>query len=290
MIRLPRALLICVLAVCATPVKAQDRPAPGMAIDAGHSYASIWMGKATEVSPPVNVAVAQVAGTAVLDPKNISSSRIDVNLVPGGEGADLLAPDGTIRDGVVARIMRYTVMGFRTAQTGLRRDGRLEFTGQLTVTHVTREPIPAAWNSTYTTPSYTDPTTTSATHPVTFVLSSPRAESLTDSLRKGADFVATASVDAEDFPGLSADILDSYWPIVAQDENCEFPVDTAGRRDYGGAICTGKAVSTQTTLTGQHSFGRDYSGPLKADAPVNGQVTIVLYLKLAAPASKPTRE
>jgi len=97
--------------------------------------------------------------------------------------------------------------------------------------------------------------------------------------------VASATVDAGAFAELSSALLDSYWPTVAQDEHCTFPADSAGRRDYNGAVCTGKGISIKNVPSAPASFGRDYAGR-KIEAPVNGNVTIVLYLKLRPPASE----
>jgi polyisoprenoid-binding protein YceI len=283
---LPVLLVPAAVAVWGTSLRAQMRPVP---IDSGHSYGSLWVGAATETSPPVNVAVTQAAGNATFDTKNPKASALQVTLVPGGTGDDLLTPGGTLREGEIARLMRYTVMSFQSTGVELRNDGRLAFSGRLTVKHVTREQIMAAWNSATPSPSYTDPKTESATRPVTFVLSTPRAELLAESLKKSAPFVATAAINAGDFPELSAAILDAYWPVVAQDEQCEFPVDSAGRRDYSGTVCTGRTISTTNAPRSAPSLGRDYSGPPKVEAAANGPVTILLYLKLAA-APGPKRE
>jgi len=291
MLATKRILVIGALAaVFAAPARAQSRATAiekgiEARIDAGHSYASFWMGGNTEVSAPVNVAVAQAAGTATFDAQKPAASTLEFNLVPGGGDADLLAPDGTIREGVIARLLRYTYLSFRSTKTQVRRDGLVEFTGELTATQVTREQIPSAWNSAQTTSSYTDPVTARTTRTVTFVLTSPHAEFLGTQKERGLPFLATATMAAGVFPELSAALLDSNWPIVAQDEQCEFPVDSAGRRDYQGTVCTGKGVATTNVPSAPPSFGRDYSGRPRVQAPVDGPVTILLYLRLASPGN-----
>ncbi|HMD33288.1 MAG TPA: hypothetical protein VKG84_15335 [Candidatus Acidoferrales bacterium] len=275
--------LSAALAALAAPARAQSRVTP---FDAGHSYASFWMGGSSEVSVPVNVAVAQAGGTMALDAKKPAASSLDFSLVPGGEGAELLLPDGSVRENQLARILRYTVLGFRCTHTHVRRDGRVEFSGELTVTHVTREQILAAWNSTPGFPSYTDPVITRATRTVSFVLTSPHAEFLAAHLQKQETLLASATIDAGAFPELSEALVGSYWPVVAQDEKCQLSADSAGRRDYSGAVCTGKTISTVNTPRAAPSFGRDYAGRPRIQANVNGPITILLYLRLAAPADE----
>jgi hypothetical protein len=197
----------------------------------------------------------------------------------------MLAPDGSVRENVIARLVRYAFVTFRSTHTNVSHDGRLEFSGELTVTHVTREQIAGAWNSAHGFPSYTDPVTTSTTRTATFVLTTPHAQFLGRHLQQQEAFVASTTIDAGAFAELSSALLDSYWPTVAQDQHCTLSADSGGRRDYNGAVCTGKAISVRNPPTTPSSFGRDYAGR-KIEAPVNGNVTIVLYLKLGPPASE----
>jgi polyisoprenoid-binding protein YceI len=253
-------------------------------IDAGHSYASLWMGRETEDTPMVNVGVAQVGGNVTLNTQNPAASSLEFSLVPGGAGADLLAPDGTLRANVVAQLVRYTAMSFRSTSSRVRRDGRLEFTGDLAVIHVTRESIPDAWNSANSFPSYTDPETSRVTRNVTFALATPRAEVLAAYLKKSSDLVATATIDAAAFPELPGVVLDSFWPTVAEDEQCEPVNPWPNARDYGGWACKGKAITTTASLQRAQTSSLDYSGLRKFDAPTRGPLTILLHLKLAPPA------
>jgi len=246
------------------------------------------MGRETETTVIVNVGVAQVGGTAKLGAADPLAASLEFNLVPGGEGAELLAPDGTLRTDLVARLVRYTTMSFHSTRARVRRDGRLEFTGELTITHVTRESIPTAWNSANTFPDYTDPAISHTACTVSFVLASPRAESLAAYLQKQNDLIATATVNSSDFPELPGIVLDSYWPAVAQDEQCAPATSSVGSRDYSGFVCSGKAITITPSYQRAQTFGVDYSGLRKHDAPTSGPVTILLHLKLAPPPPTPS--
>jgi len=274
-------LLAAAAAVFPSAGRAQDLPTQ---IDAGHSYAIIWMGRNTETSVAVNTGVAQVGGTANLVTNDASPAALEANLVPGGDGASLLTPQGTLRSGKIAAIAHYAVMSFHTTATRLRRDGRLELTGDLTVTHVTRDVIMGAWNwgySGYTT--YSDPVIKTATRQVKFVVTTPHAEFLPDYLQEDKEITATATIDARDFPELPNDILDSNWPVVAQDEDCPPPI-VGPRRDYNGVTCSGRGIGVVNPTGTAHSFSLDYSGMRHPVAPVDGPVTIVLHLRLVPAA------
>jgi len=259
---------------------AQTAPAP---LDAGHSYASLWMGRQTEVSEMVNVGVAQVGGALALRTQTPPAFSLEFTLVPGGAGAGLLTPEGTLRSGVIVPIMRYTAMTFRSASARIRHDGRIEFTGALEVIHVTREEISPAWNSANNTPSYTDPQTTRTSRTVTFVLAAPRAESLARYLSTHRELVFSASIDHGAFPELPGMVLDSDWPMVAEDEHCEPVKPWVNVLDFSGWDCTGKAISTTPSYQPAQTTGRDYSGLRRYNAPMDGPVTILLHVTLVPP-------
>jgi len=256
---------------------------PATPIDSGHSYASFWMGRNTEVSVMVNTAVAEVGGSIALDAKELTASSFEFHIVPGGEGASLLAPDGSLRSGVVANLVRYTVIRFRSTQARVRRDNLLQFTGELTVTHVTRDAVSEAWNFAYSGPSFSDPRTETWTRTATFVLTSPRADLLEAAFEKKPEIVATSTIVDRDFPELPNAVLDAYWPIVAEDEHCTPATGSGGTWGYTPGVCTGKAITVTPAYLRDQTTARDYSGLRRYSAPVNGPVTILLHLKLAPP-------
>jgi len=262
---------------------------PATPIDSGHSYASFWMGRNTEISVMVNTGVAQVGGSVGLAAKELTASSLEFHIVPGGEGTILLAPDGSLRSGVFAKLVRYTVLSFRSTQARLRPDGLLQFTGDLTVAHVTRENIQPAWNIAYSGPSYADPKTETWQRPATFVLATPRAGDLDAAFEKKPEVVVTATLRDRDFPELPNAVLDAYWPIVAQDEHCEPATGSPGSWGYQPAVCTGKAITVTPSFLRSQTTGVDYSGLRRHNAPVDGPVTILLNLLLAPPGpAKPT--
>jgi len=241
------------------------------------------MGRDTETTVIVNVGVARVAGSIKLTSDDSEASTLQFSLVPGGEGRRLIASDGTLRSDVIVPVLRYTAMGFNSTRTRVRRDGRLAFTGELDITHVTRELIPIAWNSGNNSQTYTEPQILCDTATVTFVLATPRAEFLTEYLQKNSELLVSATVSANTFPRLPGVILDSYWPLVAQDENCEPSTASDSEKDYSGIVCPGKAITTIASFQPARPWSKDYAGQPRHDAPPDGPVTILLHLKLPAP-------
>jgi len=281
-LRTPRPVWIAALvAALAAATLAQS---PATAIDAGHSYASFWMGRESEVSVMVNTGVAQAGGSIALSASDPAASSLEVHIVPGGEGARLMAPDGSLQTGIFANLVRYTVLSYRSARAAVGRDGLLEFTGDLTVWHVTREATRDGWNWNYSGPTYTDPRTETWSRTATFVLTTPRAEFLESFLQKKSELLVSSFIVDADFPELPGALLDAYWPLVAQDEQCS-PAADGGQaaRFPGGTVCTGHVISVTPTYYRAQTAGRDYSGLRRYDAPVRGPVTIGLHLRLASP-------
>jgi len=228
--------------------------------------------------------VGQVGGTAELANPATPPSALEFAVVPGGNGATLLTAQGTLRANQIAAIARYTVMSFHSMAGRVRRDGRLELSGELTVTHVTRELDMGRWNWAYSGSStYSDPQSKTITRPAKFVVMSPHAEFLPTYLKDEKEIVVAATMEAHDFPELPGIILDSDWPTVAEEENCPPPPVVGPRSDYAGVTCSGKAISVTNPASEHHSFSVDYSGMRRAVAPVDGPVTIVLHLRLTAP-------
>lgn len=277
------AALAVLLAVSATA------QIPATPIDAGHSYATFWMGRNTEVSVMVNTGVAQVGGRVALAEKELAASSMEFHIVPGGEGATLLAPDGSLRSGEIAQLVRYTVISFRSTQARIRPDGLLQFTGDVTVAHVTREITEQAWNFAYSGPRYEVPKTETWTRPATFVLADPHASDLEAALEKKQALEVTGTIRKSDFPELPSAVLDAYWPIVAEDEHCTAATGSGGTWGYTPGVCTGKAITVTPAYRRDQTTARDYSGLRRYNAPVNGPVTIRLHLKLSPPeVPKPT--
>ena len=287
--RVPFVLTLALAAVSAAAFSASSlAQSLAPSIDAGHSYAGLWMGRDTEVSTIVNVGVAQVGGTISLVPENPAASTLDFALVPGGQGDDMLSPEGALRPEALARLLRFSTMTFHSTRADVRRDGYLEFVGELSVTHVTREQIRPAWNSTYTTPSYTDPKIERSTGPATFVLVTPHAEFLGAYLAKSTEVLLSATVDAAQFRELPVAVLDAYWPAFAEDAECPSVNTAYGVRDNIALLCHGKTITAAPSIQPNHSFGVDYSGLHKNTVPPQGPVTIVLHLKLAEKIMPPS--
>lgn len=259
----------------AVPAGAQTSPSR---IDADHSYAALWVRVGPEGGANVNVGVAQAAGKIRLLSDDLASSSLDLTIVPGGEGADLLAPDGSLRSQVVARLMRYTIITFQTTSARIRRDGHLEFSGKVKITHVTRRLTQSTGNS--TVPTYTNPQITCEIHDANFVLAQSLLDSPASSPQKNSYLLVGARID--DFPQLSSIVRDSDWPIVAEDESCELFSGSESPRDYYGVICPGTAITTTSAFPRGELLPADLFDAGKHGSQTGDAVTILLHLKLAS--------
>src|SRR5580700_1659261 len=136
-------------------------------IDAGHSTASIFLAQSGDTDPGLNIGVAMAAGTMEFDSSDPSKLSLQLNVIPADQDKALLNPDGTLRAGAYAAVSRYTVMSFQSKSAVRDQDGKLQLTGDMTITYVERE-VPSDWNIGYSGPTAITPVSKSAPRTVTF--------------------------------------------------------------------------------------------------------------------------
>ena len=272
-------------ALAALLAAACDAAPPGQneswRIDADHSSASLYLGSSSNATSAFNVAIAKVSGKASLDTSMPVKSDLHLYIYPAGEASLLLARDGSFRSGAFADLARYTLMTFESKRATLAGDGKIEFTGDLTVTYVER-PAAAAWNNAYDGTAYGEPVARSATREVTFVVETPSSAIITGQKYGTVKILASAAINRKDFPGLWTALRDSDWPVVVEDENCQMPQVRGSLRDYQGAVCTGTPILVETHQQTPDEFHTDYSGPQGTPGPAGDQVTIRVHLRLTS--------
>jgi hypothetical protein len=106
-----------------------------------------------------------------------------------------------------------------------------------------------------------------------------------DTEQEQGEFVVTASskVFGEDFPQLVMAVINTDWPPLIQDEDCQLPGPSAA---YSGAKCTGTFLrgSSLPEASGAHT-GEDYPGPQDFTI-AGGSLNILLRMRLVAKDSK----
>jgi len=248
-------------------------------IDSEHSTASIFLAQSSDPDPGLNIAVAMAAGTMNLDSADPSKLSFQLTIFPADQGTALLNPDGTFRAGAYAALSRYTLMSFHSKPALRDQSGKLQLTGDLTVTYVERE-SPADWNIGYSGPTAITPVAEIATREIIFTFDKLPSEIVHGQRVGWLEMTGLGKLALEDLPSLRGWLWRSVWPLVVEDRDCYMPNYSASMRDYNGAVCTGQLVETKPPKEGPHSFGVDYSGA-RAEAPKKiNEVRILLDLKL----------
>jgi polyisoprenoid-binding protein YceI len=200
-------LMVLALAIltASMPAHAQD----SWQIDPKHSVAPLALGSGAN---QLQIGLARVSGEVVFESSDPGDPIVTLKIVGDAREAD------------------YASMSFRSKRSGIRSDGKLTVTGDLTVTRVERS-VTMEPNDAYAGPRYGEPVARTATRQITLVFSDPRQ------VKNGAmQFSGRSTVSREDFPSLLDAIALDNWPgQLINDEKCENP-STVGE-DYSGVKC-----------------------------------------------------
>jgi polyisoprenoid-binding protein YceI len=255
----------------------------GQQIDSAHSFAKISLASSSEPKKGYTFAIAKASGRMTVDQKQPANSVLAVSLYPAGESRKLLKSDGSFGNPTAGDLASYTLFSFQSKSAAELPDGRMEFSGTLTMTYVERE-VNMQWSIAYSGPDYGPPEATVITREVKFVTEPPssraRPEHSPAVSRSAPQFSALAALSLEDNPKLREMLLGSDWPPVVLDEKCETPSTTW--RDYRGVVCTGIPIETsypEETV----EWNVAYSGPQPASAPTGDRLEIELHLTLLPP-------
>jgi hypothetical protein len=176
-----------------------------------------------------------------------------------------------------ARAAGYASMSFRSKRSGISADGKLTFTGDLSVTRVERS-VTMDPNEAYAGPQYGEPVARTSTRQITLTFSDPHQAASQDG---AINFSGRSTVSREDLPDLLDAITLDDWPSqLINDEKCEDP-STIGE-DYHGPECTGTVIAIVNNVevpTGG-SGGEGYYGFEPIVTPDRNMATIALDLKL----------
>ena len=230
-------LILAIATIAAVPAIASEG---SWKLDAEHSTARILLG-----ANAFSIGVAHVGGNVELDAAKPTNSGLDLSIDPAGD----------------------KLITFKSRRATIGRDGRLEVSGDLTLSRVVRE-INLNPAEDYYGPADGQPITQTVTREVTFVL--PMSDR-----GNQAEITAEANISRESLPELFVAVTDANWQPVIQDKACEMP--RAGE-DYAGALCSGTVVEPDRSAAFA-SIGEDYHG-FESAAPAGNLVTIVLKLHL----------
>jgi polyisoprenoid-binding protein YceI len=268
-------------AVTAAPSFAQQN---SFTLNSDRSIASVTIANSSDDNSGFELGVARVTGNAILDAKNPTNSSFNFTMFPSEGGSSPVNADGTWAKGEVPNVATYTILTFKSKQARLLDHGKLQLTGDLTVTHLDR-PITLEYSEDYDGPKYGVAMVHSVTRPASFVVDLPKSTSADGQDPKEAIVTASSILSGEDFPGLLNAVLDTNWPVAIQNEESQMPA-TVGE-DYSGASGSGTYVAKVDSLPAPQTIGEDYPGVAAFTAPAPNQVIIQARLVLnAGPAGQ----
>jgi polyisoprenoid-binding protein YceI len=237
-------------------------------LDATSSSAQLVQGSRANPDS-ANTGVARVTGDVMLDPNDLDSSVFDLSIYPANEHwGKILSKEGNLPSGFVPDASDHTLFTFKSTRIMQTASGRLEVTGDLTLTRVERS-VMMDGNEAYAGPVYGKPVIHAETREITFLLN-----------QAAQDLTGSARIVHEDFPEVVSAIQATNWPTVVKDEKCQAPSIIGD--DYHGAVCTGTviaAIHNHNCQEPNSPGGEGYTGPV-CTPPAGDQTTILLDLKL----------
>jgi polyisoprenoid-binding protein YceI len=252
-------------------------------VDTRHSDAKLITDATTDYGKTkINVAIgyARIRGDFKIDDADPTKSSIEFRFYPATSMAPPIAEDGKFLSHWLENISNHTLVCFHSKRVERTADGRLQATGDLTVTRVDRN-VEADPNQAYSGPVYGPPMIHRVTREATFVFNFPPADGK-DSKEGSIQASGSTSLFREDFPQLVRTVTSTYWPSVVQDEQCQVPDVSEA---YSGRQCTGTYLWTAgLPETPYASGGQDVGTQQNFSAVVGNRLTILLDLRLMARA------
>lgn len=253
-------------------------------VDAGHSDAKLTTDGTTDFGKKkvdnMVLGFARVNGEVKLD-DDPSKSRVDLHIYPANAMAPTIGEDGKLASSWLANLANHTLMCFHSKQVVKTADGKLQVTGELKLTRVDRN-VQLEPNEAYSGPVYGPPMVHTVSRQATFVFD------LTPADAKGAQSAAmmagSTAMTREQFPQLLKAVVNTYWPPLVQDENCQTPANVG--EDYRGAMCTGTVLHSPALPEGPYTAAReDFAAQPDYNSVSGNELTILLHMHLVPAGS-----
>jgi polyisoprenoid-binding protein YceI len=273
------ALATVLAAGCAAPALAQNT---NWKLKSEHSTGRLSVGSAADPNTIFDVGIARVKGSVRLDAGSLTDSSFDFTIYPVDEGPASINEDGSVNAAEFSNVARSTAINFRSKEAKLTRVGKLEVTGDLTLSHLER-PFLIAYSEAYGGAVYGEPEVRSATREVTFVFDNAPATAAKAGASRKLKLTASADINTEDFPGLLEAVTNANWPVVVEDKACQEPARNG--EEYHGTGCTDTPVVISSRPPASVTVSEDYPGPDLATPRIRDDVKIALTLELKRSAS-----
>ena len=276
------------LALAVLGLDAPNKPAStagSWQVDTRHSDAKLITDATTDYGKTkmnVTLGFARVNGRITIDDSDITKSSIEFRFYPATSMAPSIDEDGKFLSHWLENLSNHTLVCFHSKRVVRTPDGRLQATGDLTVTRVDRN-VQADATEAYSGPEYGPPVIHRTSREATFAFDFPPARG-NGQKESSINVSGSTSMFREDFPQLVKAVISTYWPTVVQDEQCQVP---DANDAYSGAQCTGTYLSTPGLPSEPHAAnGEDVGVPTNFNAIVGNRLTVLIQLRLAPKASE----
>jgi polyisoprenoid-binding protein YceI len=253
-------------------------------VDTRHSDAKLITDATTDYGKTkmnVTFGFARVNGRVTIDDGDPTKSSIEFRFYPATSMAPVIDEDGKFLSHWLENLSNHTLVCFHSKRVVRTPDGRLQATGDLTVTRVDRN-IEADPTEAYAGPVYGPPMIHRTTHEATFVFDFPPANG-NGQKESSSKASGSTNIFREDFPQLVRTVVSTYWPTVVQDENCQNPDVSEA---YNGPQCTGTFLEAPGLPGEPHAAsGEDVGVPQNFNAIVGNHLTVLVQLRLAPKGS-----
>jgi len=237
--------------ISAAPALAQNSVSQ---IDSEHSTARLYLASTRNPNDNLNVGVARTSGVVKLNSGNSAAPNFDFTIYPADKKPSLTKSAAGRRE----ENPDYTVIAFKSRRVVPLTADTYRVSGDLTLTYVQRS-VSYDPSESYSGPTYGPAITSSQTQPASFEFR--RATSSRNSAN--AEWIASSTISAEDFPELLGAVSSTVWPVFVADEQCSMP-SNVGSEDYSGPACTGERVDVAArkdlSCDTPAMVGEDFSG------------------------------
>src|ERR1700678_490264 len=250
-------------------------------VDTRHSDAKLITDATTDYGKTkINLALgyARIRGVFKIDDADPAKSSVEFRFYPAMSMVPSIDEDGKFLERWLQSPATQTLWCFHPKRVVRTPDGRLQATGELTVTRVDRN-VETEPTQAYSGPVYGPPMIHRVSHEATFVFDLQGGNGSGQSIQASG----STSMFREDFPQLVKTVVNTYWPTVVQEQNCQYPDASEA---YSGAQCTGTYLSTAGLPAEPHAAsGEDVGVQQNFSAIVGNHLTILVDLNLVARAS-----
>ncbi len=253
-------------------------------VDARHSDAKITTDGTTDFGKTkidVVLGFGRVNGEVKLVDGDPANSHVDLHIYPATSMNPVIAEDGQFKTKWLANPANQTLVCFHSKQVTRTPDGKVQATGELKLARVDRN-VQADPSEAYSGPVYGPPMVHTVSKEATFIFDLP---SETKAQQSGAlKMSGSTAMTREMFPQLLRAVVNTYWPPLVQDANCQ-AASNPGAEDYRGGMCNGTVLQAPALPQGPYSGAReDYPGPGDYNAVSGNELGIVIHMHLL-PAS-----